>query len=67
MGYTGAPRWRAAQKKANAALWQRRVIQERGRAQREIPPLLSPFSISDFGLFVRLTKLHEYRCSTRTD
>jgi hypothetical protein len=54
-------------KNANAALWQRRVIQECRRTQREIPPLLSLFSISNFGLFVRLIELHEYRRSTRTD
>ena len=61
--YADAP----LKKNASAALWQRRVILERGRAQQDTPSLLSAFLNSNFGLFVRLIELHEYRCSTRTD
>jgi len=65
--YIGALHWRSLKKNANVALWQRRVIPERGRAQREIPLRLSAFLNSNFGLFVRLIELHKYRRSTRTD
>jgi hypothetical protein len=37
------------------------------RIQRETAFLLNSFSMSNFGLFVRLIELHEYRRSTRTD